>query len=345
MMRREPDAPFTILILVAPHFNMAATMAFIDPFRAVNYLTGRARFRWRLVSAAGGRCPASNGMAVETEALADGALPDMAVVSTSWSPEAATGRGVLAALRRWARGGVTLAALDTGAFVLAEAGLLQGRRATVHYEHIDAFGEMYPETEISEELFVFDGPRVTCAGGVAAGDVALNILRGLEGDARANAAARYVFHGAVRPPGSSQNAGATEPLGLTAPGHVRRAIAVMEQHLEQPLSVAAICAAAGISHRQLDRLFADHVGCTPAAYYRDIRLDRARGLVTQTELALGEVALACGFQSAVHFSRAYKARFGLTPSRDRIEGRVPFEFRAWPMHSVANLDKSAADSA
>ena len=87
-----------------------------------------------------------------------------------------------------------------------------------------------------------------------------------------------------------------------------------------------------ISHRQLDRLFRRYVKKAPAAYYRDIRLDRARGLVTQTEMALSQVALASGFASQVHFSRAYRARFGLPPRQDRIEGRVPFEFRAWPMH-------------
>jgi len=323
--------PFNILVVVTPHFNISATMGFLDPFRAANYLEGRARFRWAVVSAGGGPILASNGVEMATGAIAAG-RQDLVVVSSSWTPEAHSTRALHAALWRWTRQGATLAALDTGAFILAEAGLLDGRRATVHYEHIDAFGERFTEVEVSEEAFVYDGNCLTCAGGTAAVDFALNILRGLEGDALANDAARYLLHPAVRPIGTSQNSEAVEPLGNTAPSAVREAIAVMERHLEVPIPIAEICAQVGLSQRQIDRLFKAYAHKTPQLYYRDIRLDRARGLVTQTEMPLAEVALASGFASQVHFSRAYRARFGLAPSKDRIEGRVPFEFRAWPMH-------------
>lgn len=333
-MQRIPDTPLQLLVLVTPHFNVTATAGFVDPFRAANYLDGKNHFKWQFVSEKGGPCPASNGMVLDTAPLSETikGRRDLVIVSSSWTPEANRSPQLHAALWRWARQGATLGALDTGAFILAEAGLLTGRRATVHYEHIDAFGEKYPDTEISEELFVFDGNRITCAGGSAAVDFALNILRGTHGDALANAAARYLFHQSVRPAGSQQNADPVEPLGNTAPRSVRRAILMMEKNLETPLSIAQICARTGISHRQLDRLFRDYVRKTPSLYYRDIRLDRARGLVTQTEMPLAQVALASGFASQVHFSRAYRQRFGLPPRQDRIEGRVPFEFRAWPMH-------------
>lgn len=124
----------------------------------------------------------------------------------------------------------------------------------------------------------------------------------------------------------------SEPLGALVPTTLKTAIQVMEAHLEDPLPIPDICEQAGVSHRQLDRLFATYIKKTPALYYRDIRLDRARGLVTQTELPIAQVAMASGFASQVHFSRAYKDRFGLPPSQDRTEGRVPFEYRAWPMH-------------
>lgn len=106
----------------------------------------------------------------------------------------------------------------------------------------------------------------------------------------------------------------------------------MEQHLENALSIPEISEKINVSHRQLDRLFAKYVGKPPAIYYRDIRLDRARGLVTQTDMPMSEIAIASGFASQVHFSRAYKERFGLSPRTDRVEGRIPFEFGAWPMH-------------
>jgi AraC family carnitine catabolism transcriptional activator len=116
----------------------------------------------------------------------------------------------------------------------------------------------------------------------------------------------------------------------------------MEQHLEQTLTIPELCRKVDISQRQLDRLFKQYVGKPPALYYRDIRLDRARGLVTQTDMLMSEIAIASGFSSQVHFSRAYRERFGLPPRSDRVEGRIPFEFRAWPMHRKPLADEDEA---
>ena len=329
-----PARPIHLRIIVTPNFNLAATMGFVDPFRAANYLEGIGHFSWEFVSDQGGACQASNGASLVTRSLRDVAdVPaDFVVVSASWTPEAFATGAIQAALRQAARHNATIGGIDTGPFIMAQAGLLKGRSATVHYEHIDAFQELYPETEVSENLCVFDGPRITCCGGAASSDFALHILQGTHGSALANSAARYVFHPQLRGPDTPQNPQTAEPLGKTVPVSVRKAIKTMEQHLEDPLPIAEICKRADVSHRQLDRLFALHLKKTPALYYRDIRLDRARGLVTQTSLSMSEIAVASGFASQVHFSRAYKARFGLPPIKDRIEGRIPFEFRAWPMH-------------
>lgn len=328
------EASKNILIVVTPNFNLAATVGFIDPFRAVNYLEGRSLFRWIIVSASGGDCISSNSFCVQTDAIAkvQNDPHDFVILSSSWAPEAYNSSHLHGALRHWARGGSTIGALDTGAFILAEAGLLKGKRATVHYEHIDALKELYPDIDASEDMFVFDAKRITCCGGSASVDFALHIIRGECGDALANAAARYVFHQSLRPPGTPQNPATSEPIGSTAPTPVKRAIKIMEENLEEPISILEICKRMGLSHRQLDRLFARYVRNTPMLYYRDIRLDRARGLVTQTEMPMSEIAIASGFSSQVHFSRAYRERFGLQPRNDRVEGRVPFEFRAWPMH-------------
>lgn len=323
-----------LLILVTPSFNLAATTAFIDPFRAANYLEGLTRFRWVLASAPGGPCVASNGLVVETQKLGDIQSDpfDIVVMSASWTPETGRTPQLLASLRKWARAGSIIGALDTGAFILADAGLLSGRRATVHYEHIDAFKELHGDIDVAEDIFVRDEKRFTCCGGIASADMALHIIRESSGDALANAAARYIFHPSLRPAGTSQNPAGTEPLGSHVPDAIRQAIVVMEQHLENALSIPEICIKVRISHRQLDRLFLRYVGKSPAIYYRDIRLDRARGFVTQTDMLMSEIAIASGFASQVHFSRAYRERFGLSPRTDRVEGRIPFEFRAWPMH-------------
>lgn len=327
--------PVRIVILVTPHFNVSATSSFIDPFRVANYLSGTARFSWTVVSDRGGLVPSSSGLSVDTKAIADldAAKPDLVLVSTSWTPERHYTDRVLGPLKKWAREGVVVGGLDTGAFVLAKAGLLAGRTATVHYEHIDALIEVAPETAVSEDLFVIDERVFTCCGGSASTDLALHFLRRHAGVSIANAASRYLFHHHIRGEGHSQNPKGPEPTGHATPGTVRRAIDLMEQNLEDPLSIPDICACLRVSQRQLSRLFRHYVRRSPVEYYRDIRLDRARGLVTQTEMKLSEIAAASGFNSQVHFSRSYKQRFGLSPGSDRIEGRVPFEFRAWPMHS------------
>jgi AraC family carnitine catabolism transcriptional activator len=333
-MTDQAAAALRALIIVTPNFNLAATVGFLDPFRAANYLNGGILFRWEVASAGGGEVIASNGLSIHTRALREvRAQPqDMVIVSSSWAPETYNSVPLHSALLRWSRAGVTLGALDTGTFILAEAGLLKGKRATAHYEHIDSLKELYPETEITEDLFVFDGKCITCCGGSAATDFALHIIRSMHGDSLANAAARYLFHQGLRPQGTSQNPGSIEPLGSTAPGVLKRAIKLMEENLEEALSIPQICKRVRLSQRQLDRIFGQFVRKSPVLYYRDIRLDRARSLVTQTDMRLSEVAVACGFSSQAHFSRAYRERFGLAPRTDRIEGRVPFEFRAWPMH-------------
>lgn len=340
MLKEHPDVT-EIVVLVTPHFNLAATMAFLDPFRAANYLAGRQMFRWRIASTNAQLCRASNGFEIAVEKLESQRQlrADILLVSSSWTPEAFADEKLLSAIRRCARTGSYVGGIDTGAFILAEAGLLNGRRATVHYEHMDGFAEKFPQVDACEDLFVNEGNIGTCCGGAAAGEFAMLLLRDLVGDALTNDCAKYLFYSSVRGPGAHQTDVHLEPLGNTAPPKVRKAIEIMERNLETPVSVPDLCRLAGISQRQLNRLFREYVKTSPQLYYRDIRLDRARGLVTQTELPISEIALASGFSSPVHFARAYKARFGVAASRDRIEGRVPFEFRAWPMYRRGDLGK------
>lgn len=343
MTDTRDDAEATCIhILVTPFFNIAATMNFIDPFRAANYLEGTNLFRWAFISETGGAISASNGLSVDTVSLEDARrdVPDLLIVSSSWEPEAHVSPRIRAALRDAAKRQITLGALDTGAFVLAHAGLLEGYRATVHYEHIDALEELFPNTQVAETLWTIDRRRFTCCGGAAALDLALHLMQQMKGGALANAAARYIFAPTLRGHGAPQYPQDSEPLGNSVPDSVRAAIRIMEANLESPLSMTEICSEIGLSHRHLDRLFARYVRKTPGLYYRDIRLDRARGLVTQTNMSMSEIAYASGFSSQVHFSRAYKNRFGLAPSKDRVQGRIPFEFRAWPMHRAPKSEAS-----
>ncbi len=328
-------SPFSIGLLLLDGFNAMALQAFLDPFRSANYLRSRTLYEWTFIGVGDAAVTASNGL--EVGGLHDvsevGDSFDLVVVNSSWGPERFAQSPVLGWLRNCARRDTALGGLDTGAFVLAYAGVLEGRRAAAHYEHIAAFRELFPDIDMGEDLFVMDRGRLTCCGGLASADLALEIIRLQQGLELANGAGRYIFHERLRRGDEGQFPTTGEPVGYSVPGRLRDAIIAMERALEQPVSIVEVADQVGLSQRQLERLFHTHTGVAPVRYYLDIRLDRARGLITQTELPVLSVAVACGFSNASQFSRTYKKRFGLTPSRDRIEGRVPFQFRSFPSHA------------
>lgn len=326
---------FEMTLLLLDGFNCMALNAFIDPFRAANYLRGENLYGWDYVSLSGEAVAASNGMLVSVSSSLSTSRPgtDLVVVNASWQVERFKEASLLNWLRSCATRGAALCGIDNGAFLLASAGLMKGRKAAVHYEHIAAFRELYSDTEMGEDLFVIDGGRLSCCGGLAATDLALEMIRLQHGIELANASARYIFHERLRDGSEGQLPAQNEPVGYSAPKSLRDAIILMERNLENPLGIPEVADQVGVSQRQLDRLFKHHTGETPHRYYLDVRLDRARGLITQTELPILNIAVACGFGSNAQFSRMYRRRFAISPSRDRTDGRVPFQFRSFPSHA------------
>ncbi|MEO1193795.1 MAG: GlxA family transcriptional regulator [Pseudomonadota bacterium] len=327
-----------LALVLLPNFNLLAVSAFLDPFRAANYLRGPAAtpdqlYRWEFLTLdQEPALTASNGLPVRAEPLpAATTAADLALVCASWAPERYCDPRLFAWLRRQAGQGAWLGGLDTGAFLLGYAGLLAGFRATVHYEHLAAFEELFPRAEASAARFVIDRQRISASGGLAACDLALELLRRDLGASMAEAAARYI----QQRPAAEAQAGLQEPLGPHLPQALRQALAAMDAALEEPLPLAALAQRAGCSERQLQRLFKLHTGLSPLRYYLDRRLDRARGMVTQTDLSVLEIALACGFGTPEYLTKCYRRRFATTPSADRIQGRVPFQFRSFPAYALS----------
>ena len=309
-----------------------AAQAFLDPFRAANYIHGQTLYEWEFLSLHGKWVNASNGTTSKADKIYSQASDrlDALVINASWAPE----RFQQKPLQRWlgqlSRKQVLLIGLDTGAFVMAFAGLLEGFRAAVHYEHVEAFRELFPGIQVEQRLFVTDHNRITCCGGLASAHLALQVIQHGNGLALANAAAQYIFLERLRGGDEEQLSHTHEPVGYSVPDRIRQAMLLMERNLEDPLLLPEIARHLDISQRQLERLFRQYTGITPMRYYINFRLDRARGLITQTEMSIVEIASACGFSSAEHLARAYKNRFSIAPSKDRIEGRIPFQFRAFP---------------
>jgi AraC family carnitine catabolism transcriptional activator len=324
----------SIGVLVFEDCNAMAMAAFLDPFRAANYIAGKRVYHWQFVGETGAAVRASNGLSILPD-LSMETQPqfDILVVNASWEPERFNTPKVLGFLRRHAKSKALIVGLDTAATLLAFAGLLDGRAAAVHYEHIASFREMFPAVTMNEDIFARDGNFLTCCGGLAAADAALHLIGQMDGVQMANAAGRYIFVDRIRGGQESQQPSVSEPIGRSIPKRLRRAIALMERNLETPLNIGEIAQSVDISQRQLVRIFAKHTGQTPVQYYLSVRLDRARSLVTGTEMDLLSVAVASGFGGGAQFSRSYVKRFGIAPSKDRVEGRLPFQFRSFPSHA------------
>lgn len=316
------SAPERISFLLLPEFAMMAFMSAVEPLRVANRLGGKDLFRWQILSPDGHPVTASNGMKV----VADAAAPDIERVSTlficaSFEPERHCDQNLRLWLRRMAAYGAVLGAIDTGSFLLARAGLLDGYRVTMHWESRAAFREAFPTIHATQELFEIDGNRLTCAGGTAAMDMMLHMIGRRHSQELAVDVSEQFIRERIRERSDHQRMALRARLGIHNP-HILRVVALMEKNIETPLRIAELAAQTGVSTRQLERLFTQHLHDTPQGYYLKLRLAHARRLLQQTSMHVISIALACGFGSAAPLSRAYKAHFGRTPRQDR---RLSFE--------------------
>lgn len=294
--------------------------AAIEPLRLANRASGQALFEWRLVGPGGDVATCSNG----TRVLLDGGIEGEATPSrdevvivcggTDIAREAT--RPVLSWLRRQARGGASIGAVCTGAWILAEAGLLDGRKATIHWENHDGFAEAFPRVDLYRSVFVQDGNRLTAAGGTSSIDLMLHLIAEDHGDQIAAELADQMLHTAIRTDQDRQRLSIPTRIGVRHP-RLATVIARMEANLEEPVSPAQLAQDAGMSTRQLERLFRRYLNRSPKRYYMETRLARARNLLMQTEMSIIEIALASGFSSPSHFSKCYRAQYGSTPYRER----------------------------
>jgi transcriptional regulator GlxA family with amidase domain len=315
----DPPAslPQEIGFLLLPKFSLMAFASAAEPLRQANTQSGRDLYRWTVISEDGRPVTASNGMALVADAAhADVKRCAVLVVCASYDPDLGTTKSVLSWLRTMAGQGTTLGGLDTGSYVLARAGLLDGYKATIHWENLAGLAERFPAIDVRPDIFRIDRNRFTCSGGTAALDMMLHLIRRQHGQALAALVADEFIYARIREPGDPQRMAVTHRLGRSHP-KLAQAIEAMEANLEEPLPSTRIAAAAGLSGRQLERLFQRHLNTTPASHYRALRLERARALLRQTGLPVIEVALCCGFASAASFSRAYRARFDHSPTDER----------------------------
>ncbi|WP_421709026.1 GlxA family transcriptional regulator [Algihabitans sp.] len=324
------ELPQSIGFILLPRFSMIALASAIEPLRLANRVAGKPLYRWPCFSIDGQPVQASNGMEFQVagDLEAASSLQVVALVA-GLDPGRVEDKRLFAWLRRMDRQGADIGAICTATVVLAKAGLIDGYQCTIHWENLAGFVEAFPELDVTDELFEIDRNRFTCAGGTAAADMMLNTIALQHGQELATQAADQFMHERIRDQRDHQRMSLRARLGVRHP-KLLSIIATMEENLEEPLSRNDLARAASLSTRQLERLFRKYLGRSPARYYLELRLNRARLLLLQTEMSVIDVALACGFVSASHFSKCYRDFFGRTPRKERglppapehMEGRV-----------------------
>ena len=302
---------------LVPQFPMMAFASAIEPLRSANRLRGERLFDWRLYSGDGGPVRASNGVDIAVHATIDDAAPLDLLLVCAGTEDAGAGDGSLVKwLRALARRGTSIGGISLGAYAVARAGLLDGRRCALHWESLAAFADAFPRIRTTSDIFAVDGNRRTCSGGTAALDMMLHLITEREGRALANDVSEQFIHPRIRETRDPQRMTLQARLGV-ANDKLIAAIGMMEAASDEPRPVHAIAADVDLSPRQLERLFGKYVNDTPSRYYLKLRLERARAMLVQTTKPILDVAVACGFASASHFSRCYRTIYGQRPSDAR----------------------------
>jgi AraC family transcriptional regulator, glycine betaine-responsive activator len=311
----------TIGFLLVPGFSMIAFTAAIEPMRLANRIAGRDLYRWILISRDGGVEKASNGIRTCVDhSIADAPPVSTVIVCSGIDGHWYEDRAVLSWLRRIAAQGSALGALCTGTHILARAGLLNGYRCTIHWENMAGFSETFPEIQATGTLFTIDRNRFTCAGGTAAGDMMLSLIAKAHGERLAVDVAEQLLHDKIRS-GNTPQQEAVQPNPAMDHEDLLAAIRLMQENIEDPLDLLTLSSKLGQSRRSLERLFRKYMNCSPAKYYLNIRLTRARQLLWQTKMSVMEVSICCGFSSATHFSKCYHDCFGVPPRNDQQSHR------------------------
>lgn len=307
----------TVGFMLVECFSMIAFSSAIEPLRLANRAAGRDLYRFSLWSEEGTKCTASNGVEVRVSGRFGEVQDfDILVVCGGIDIQKPDHRSLHAALRRACARGTALGAVCTGTYVLAKAGLLDGYRATIHWENLPGLVSEHEGLEIGSDLFEIDRNRFTCAGGTAAADMMLSLIMREHGPSVASYVADQLIHHRIRESGERQRMDLRMRLGVAHP-KLLKVVGLMEASLTEPLGSQELAEAVHLSTRQLERLFLKYLGRSPAKHYLRIRLEHARDLIRQTAMPLLSVAMECGFTSASHFSKAYLDCFGQPPSAER----------------------------
>jgi len=313
-------SPTRFGFLLVNDFTLISMSSAIEPLRMANRICDRKIYQWKMISETGAPVAASNGLSVNVDRGIDdvNALAgiDVLVVCGGWNVEKNTTQAIVRWLKSIGQGSVGFGSTCTGSYVLAEAGLLDGYRCSVHWENMGAMTDLFPKAHVSRSIYTIDRDRYTCSGGTAPVDMMLHLIRRECGPEVSAGVAEQFIYERIRRASDKQRVPLKHVVGNRSEKLIV-AVELMEANVREPISQTDIASYTGVSRRQLQRLFERYLSCTPSRYYSQIRLARARELLHQTSMSLVEISALTGFVSSSHFSKSYKENFGHSPSAER----------------------------
>ncbi len=312
------EGPQRYGFFLVPDFTLIGFASATEPLRMANMADSSTRYQWHTITANGTSIRSSNGTTIQPDcAIADAPVLDALFVCGSNPIPGRIDPGHLDWLRALARCGTALGGIDTGSYWLAKADLLNGYRCTLHWEDADRFLMYFRNIIVSTRIFEIDRDRYTCSGGVASMDMMINLIgRQPDGKRLATMVAELMVCERIRSTSDAQRVPLRQRIGTGHPKLIEAA-SLMEYNLEEPLRIDELARCVSLSSRRLESLFQEYLQCTPNAYYRELRLMRARLMLRGTDETILDVAAGCGFASVSHFTHRYRERFGIPPGKER----------------------------
>ena len=306
------------IFILLENFSLLAFSSAIEPLRLANRMSKEKKFLWKLVSIDENEVTCSNGTKIKCDIGLDIAThrDDIIMLCGGTNIKRNISKKLLGWLRKEARKGLSIGGLCTASQILAEAGLLDNKKCTIHWENRDSFLEDFPDHQLTSSIYTVDSNRFTSAGGIASADLILHLIGKEFGSELANSVADQMLHTSIRTENHNQRLSIPTRIGVRHP-KLSAVLELMERSLEEPKSPSKLALQVGVSTRQLERLFRRYLNRSPKRYYMELRLQKARNLLLQTDMTVINVALACGFSSPSHFSKCYRNHFSNTPYRER----------------------------
>lgn len=313
LSERSPEAADSLFVFaLEPGFSALSLFTALETLQALNAAAPEPVARWLLCSPDGKPVRSSLGMTLPVDMALDVLLPGATIVVVGSDDHSEAPLPLVHWLQRHARRGIRIAGLHCAALTLARAGLLSGRRATIHWRYQDGLIESFPEIDVRQSTYTIDNGICTTAGGTAAMELFLALAERDHGEALAARAAEEINYGAIRMLQEGGGIGVAQRRRIQHP-KLHEAIRIMEDALEDPIPPCDIARDLDISMRQLERLFRKYLRTSPKRFYMELRLARAHRLLIQSRLSVIEIAIACGFASPSHFSKCFRAKFQASP--------------------------------